>query len=278
MARGMKIITKTERLIIREIDPSDTDAMLELHSDPEVHRYLGNKTITSRDEIIDAIKSLRKQYADFGVGRWAMINKKTDEFIGWTGLQFVRESINNHKDFYDLGYRLLKKFWGQGFATESAIASVDYAFNKLGATEIYAMADIDNENSNKILKNVGLRFIESFDNEGIKHNWFKLTSSEYERKKYKSEILDKICYTDLVYERINKKLGIHLSKDQIEEMIYTIIKETNESAFYKKGKNIYITNYNRNVRLTINSYTNRIITADRLKKKEQRTANKGYTQ
>lgn len=263
----MKIITETERLIIREIGISDTDVMLELHSDPDVHRYLGNNTITSREGIIDAINSLGKQYADFGVGRWAMINKKTNEFIGWTGLQFVTESFNNHKDFYDLGYRLLKKFWGQGFATESAFASIDYVFNKLGATEIYAMADIDNEVSNKILKNVGLRFIDSFDNEGVKHNWYKLTSSEYVRKKYKSEILDKICYTDLVYGRINKKLNKQLSKEQIEENIFTIIKETDDSGFYKKGKNIYITNDKRNVRLTINSHTNRIITADRLNMK-----------
>ena len=82
---------------------------------------------------------------------------------------------------------------------------------------------------------------------------------------YKKEILDKICYTDLVYGRINKKLNKELSKDKIEEMILTIIKETDESQFHKKGKNIYITNNARNVRLTINSYTNRIITADKMK-------------
>ncbi len=169
-----------------EIEISDTDVMLDLHSDPEVHRYLGNKTITSRKGIIDAINSLEKQYVDYGVGRWAMIHKKTDEFIGWTGFQFVTESINNHIDFYDLGYRLRKKFWRQGFATESAFASIDYAFSKLGATEIYGMADIDNTGSNKILKNVGLRFVETFDNEEVKYNWYKLTISEYESKKYKS--------------------------------------------------------------------------------------------
>jgi FKBP-type peptidyl-prolyl cis-trans isomerase (trigger factor) len=84
---------------------------------------------------------------------------------------------------------------------------------------------------------------------------------------YKIEILDKICYTDLVYGRINKKLSIELSKDKIEEMIFEIIKETKESEFKKTGKNIYITNNERNVRLTINSYTNRIITADKLNKK-----------
>jgi hypothetical protein len=83
---------------------------------------------------------------------------------------------------------------------------------------------------------------------------------------YKKVVLDKLCYTDLVYERINKKLKINLLKDNIEEMILEIIKETDESEFYKKGKNIYIFNHERNVRLTINSYTNRIITVDNINK------------
>ena len=85
-------------------------------------------------------------------------------------------------------------------------------------------------------------------------------------KNYKIEILEKICYTELVYERINKKLNIALSKDKIELMILAIINETNDSEFQKIGKNIYISNYERKVRLTINSYTCRIITADRLGK------------
>ena len=84
---------------------------------------------------------------------------------------------------------------------------------------------------------------------------------------YKTEILDKICYTDLVYERINKKLSIQLPNDEIEKMIYEIIEETDKTKFQKTGKNIYITNNYKNVRLTINSYTNRIITVDRLNKK-----------
>ncbi len=84
---------------------------------------------------------------------------------------------------------------------------------------------------------------------------------------YKNEILDKICYTELVYGRINKKLKIELSKNKIEEMIFGIIKETDEAEFQKTGKNIYITNNEKNIMLTINSYTNRIITADKLNKK-----------
>ncbi|MEA5006624.1 MAG: DUF3781 domain-containing protein [Rikenellaceae bacterium] len=82
----------------------------------------------------------------------------------------------------------------------------------------------------------------------------------------KDEILEKICYTDLVYERINKKLKIKLSKDKIEEMIFTTIKESDLNNFLRKGKNIYITNESRNIVLTINSFTYRIITADKLKR------------
>lgn len=178
----MKIILETQRLIIREIDETDIDSMLELHSDPEVHIYLRNKTITSREKIKEAIASLHQQYKEFGVGRWAMIDKKSSEFIGWTGLEFVTKEINKHINFYDLGYRLLRRFWGQGYATESALASLEYAFNKLKLTEVYAMADIKNEGSNKILKKVGLTYIETFLFEDIKHNWYKLERSEYEKQ------------------------------------------------------------------------------------------------
>ena len=174
----MKIIIETERLTIREIGKSDIPAMLELHSDPEVHRYLGYKTITTEEKIIETIDSLQQQYMDHGVGRWAMIDKNTNEFIGWTGLELVTKEINKHINFYDLGYRLLQKYWGQGFATESAFASLDYAFNRLKASEVYAMADSENIGSNKILRKVGLQLIETFDLEGVKHNWYKIERIE----------------------------------------------------------------------------------------------------
>jgi [ribosomal protein S5]-alanine N-acetyltransferase len=175
----MKIITETERLIIREILPTDVDQMFELHSDPEVHTFLGNKTITCKEQAIDIIKFVRQHYVDYGVGRWAIIMKETNEFVGWTGLEFVTTETNSHKNYYDLGYRLIKRYWGRGIATESAFASLDYAFNKLNATEVYGMAECENVGSNKVLKKVGLRFIETFDLERIKHNWYKVERTEY---------------------------------------------------------------------------------------------------
>jgi hypothetical protein len=83
---------------------------------------------------------------------------------------------------------------------------------------------------------------------------------------YKKQILDNICYTELVYGRINKKLNIKLSNSKIEKLIYYIITETDDLEFKKIGKNIYVSNNKKNIRLTVNSYTNRIITVDKLDK------------
>lgn len=80
---------------------------------------------------------------------------------------------------------------------------------------------------------------------------------------YKSEILIKFCYTELVYGRINKKLGINLSKKEIEILVIEILTNTKETNFIKKGKNIYVNNIERQVGLTINSNNYRIITADK---------------
>ena len=83
----------------------------------------------------------------------------------------------------------------------------------------------------------------------------------------KSKILDNICYTELVYERINKKLKTNNSKLEIEKKLLEILKQTSKENFEKKGKNFYATNIENNIIVTINSNTFRIITVDRIVKK-----------
>ena len=80
----------------------------------------------------------------------------------------------------------------------------------------------------------------------------------------KQEILENICYTELVYERINKKLNIKFSKNQIEVYILKILKETDEIFFTRIRKNFYVLNTENNIRITINSNTFRIITVDEI--------------
>ncbi|OXA97939.1 hypothetical protein B0A62_02840 [Flavobacterium hydatis] len=86
----------------------------------------------------------------------------------------------------------------------------------------------------------------------------------------KTKILNNICYTELVYNRINKKLKSNLTKSEIETMLFDIINETREKFFQKIGKNFYISNTENNIRITINSYTYRIITVDRITKIENK--------
>ena len=80
----------------------------------------------------------------------------------------------------------------------------------------------------------------------------------------KEEILEKHCYTELVYLRINKKLKIAFSKDETEQFIRKVLEETVIENYLKKGKNFYISNKDYNVRITVNSNTFRIITVDRI--------------
>jgi len=82
----------------------------------------------------------------------------------------------------------------------------------------------------------------------------------------KNEILKSICYTELVNKRINKKLNIKLSKEQIEKLMFDVIQNTDEEYFERIGKNYYITNTEHSIRITVNSNTFRVITASIINK------------
>jgi len=178
----MKKFIETERLILREIDERDVQGIFELDSDPEVHRYLGNKPIASIEESESIIEYIMNQYKVNGIGRWAVIEKATNEFIGWAGLKYEKE-VRKEMNYYDLGYRLKRKFWGKGIATEAAIESLKYGFNSMGLEEIYAGAHINNIASNKILRKLGFRFLETFEYDGSPHHWYKISNLDLQKKK-----------------------------------------------------------------------------------------------
>ena len=132
----MKIFAETERLILREVEYTDENDLFEMDSDPEVHLYIENNPVKSIDEITKVIEMLKKQYIENGIARWAVVDKATNECVGWSGLKYFREPLNNHNDFYELGYRFKRKHWGKGFATESSIAILDYGFKNLNVDSI----------------------------------------------------------------------------------------------------------------------------------------------
>ncbi len=175
----MNIFAETDRLILREILSQDESGLFALDSDPEVHKYLGNNPITNIEEVKSTIQFIRQQYIDNRIGRWAVIKKDSSEFIGWSGFKFITELTNNHVGYYDLGYRFIRKYWGKGYASEAANASLEYAFSLLGIYEVFAIADVGNLGSRKVLEKVGLEITDTFMYHGQEHFWFNIKQTHW---------------------------------------------------------------------------------------------------
>lgn len=148
---------ETERLILRPLELSDVDDMFAMDSNPNVHLYLGNIPLKTKEESLGYLKNIQNQYKENGIGRFAMIKKDSNEFIGWCGLKFITEEENNHSHFYEIGYRLKEEFWEKGYAYEAAKAWYEYAFNVLKVDTLYASAHIHNKGSRRILEKIGLQ-------------------------------------------------------------------------------------------------------------------------
>lgn len=167
-------VIETERLYFRELLESDAYSILELDADPAVHQYLGNHPIKEISEARNSIQFIRRQYVDNGVGRLAIIEKETDDLVGWGGFKLITDVVNGHQNYHDLGYRFIKRFWGKGYATESSKAAVEFGINKLELAKIYAIADINNMQSKKVLEKCGFICKALFDYDGTPHHWFEL--------------------------------------------------------------------------------------------------------
>lgn len=134
---------------------SDAADMYELNLDPEVIQYTGD---VSFDSVEDAYRFLKKydHYREYGFGRWAVIRKSDQAFLGWCGIKYS-PSI----DEYDIGYRFMKRYWGNGYATEAASACIDWAFGHLQIDTIVGRSIRENKASSNVLKKLGLTYLKT---------------------------------------------------------------------------------------------------------------------
>lgn len=168
----MSIYIESERFIIRELLPEDEEGFFRMDNDPEVHRYVGGRPLQIRKEVQDVIQFVRKQYTDNGVGRWAVIEKETNDFLGWTGFKLMTETVNGHVNHYDFGYRLARHAWGKGVATESGRAALEYGLGHLKFDPVFAMTNVENKASRHVLEKLGFRFVKIFEYDGAV-SWHK---------------------------------------------------------------------------------------------------------
>lgn len=149
----MKIVATTDRLVLREFEESDALSFFELNNDPEVLKYTGDQAFQSIEEARQFVINY-DHYKKYGFGRWAVILKESNEFIGWCGIKYSSEN-----NYHDLGYRFFRKHWNKGYATEAALASLNVGFNNLQLDSIHGRAMKENLGSIKVLGKIGMHFL-----------------------------------------------------------------------------------------------------------------------
>ena len=169
----MKIILETERLILRELTAEDAANFYRLNQDHEVVKYTGDVPFS---DIEEARQFLLKydQYKKYRVGRWAVVRKSDNVFLGWCGLKYHPQTNE-----YDLGFRFFRKYWNQRYATESAKACLKYGFNELHLDSILGHAMKANLASVKVLEKIGMRFDRTTDFEGQEGVLFTIFQNDF---------------------------------------------------------------------------------------------------
>lgn len=148
------LIIETERLILRPFTLDDLEPSYELNLDAEVSQFTGDGGVVSKEEIRRRIvENVFGDYEKHGYGRLAIELKGKEKFIGFTGLKYVEDLKE-----VDLGYRLMKKYWGIGLASEAAKACVDFGFNELGLKRMIATVLPANSKSINVLKKLNFNF------------------------------------------------------------------------------------------------------------------------
>jgi len=161
----MRIILETPRLRLREFAEDDVDNLFDLNSDPEVMRYLTGGRPTPREVIRDEL--IPFHLAVYGrldrLGTWAAESTATGEFLGWF---HFRPGPGTDLTNIDLGYRLRRSTWNQGYATEGSRALISLGFTELGVERVFAHTMTTNTASRRVMEKCGLTLVRTVAYQG----------------------------------------------------------------------------------------------------------------
>lgn len=146
-------ILETSRLTLRYITSRDAEALMPILGDAEVMQFsiIG---IHSSKQIKQFIEQRLISYLEYGFGLYALVHKPNQELIGYCG--FFIQSIEQQKEV-EIGYRLAKKYWGQGLATEAAKAVVDYGQQRFNFRRFVCLIEIKNNRSIRVAQKLGMK-------------------------------------------------------------------------------------------------------------------------
>jgi RimJ/RimL family protein N-acetyltransferase len=167
---------ETPRLVLRPFALDDLDAFASMNADAEVMRYIGAGKPQSREQTGARLLAFIEHQKEHGFGLWAAVDKASGDVAGFCGLQFL-----DHTPEVEVGYRLAKRFWGMGLASEAARTSLRYGFEELGLDRIVAVVRPENAASQRVVEKIGLRYVRDarFYNTDVRY--YAITRDEYER-------------------------------------------------------------------------------------------------
>lgn len=144
---------QTERLIFRKFTPEDLPQLIEQRSDPEVNKYLGGPARQNAEALDKRLQFYISCYDTPGFGMCAMVWKPTGEVIGAAGLQPLEDTGE-----IEVGYSIIKDFWGMGIGTEAARGWLNYGFTHAGLDRIVAVAVLENGASRRIMEKLRMKY------------------------------------------------------------------------------------------------------------------------
>ncbi|MEU9385803.1 GNAT family N-acetyltransferase [Streptomyces sp. NPDC048279] len=143
---------RTDRLLLRPWRDSDLAPWAALNADPEVREHLGDPL--TREQSDASVARFQAEFDRRGYGWWAVEVRATGEFIGFAGLDEVDEDVPFTG--VEIGWRLARAAWGQGYATEAALAVLAHGFDTLGLGEILAVTTAANLRSQAVMRRIGM--------------------------------------------------------------------------------------------------------------------------
>jgi RimJ/RimL family protein N-acetyltransferase len=175
------VILTTGRLKLRKFLLSDMEQFAALNADPEVMRYLGGAALT-QEQSDSILLGAHRSFANSGYGMIAVERIEDCAFLGTCGLSIEPW----YPEDLEIGWRLARDYWGQGYACEAASAWLDYAFSSLQAPRVISITDVPNARSISVMKKIGLHF----DHEaGLDDNGelfdaviYSLTASDWQKR------------------------------------------------------------------------------------------------